>query len=156
MPLMLKIRGLTRPGLAPLDLELGPGEAMALLGPSGSGKTLLLRAIADLNDLLPDDTAWREVLPFLERTLSRGLLPGELLASRELSLELSAGSEPTMLPPGARELLSHLAGHILDEKYRSSLRLRHLRGRVTQAKERGTLVRYGKRKLLDLWRRLVS
>ena len=48
MPLMLKIRGLTRPGLAPVDLELSSGEALALLGPSGSGNTLLLRAIADL------------------------------------------------------------------------------------------------------------
>ena len=46
---MLTIRGLTRPGLSPLDLELTSGEAMALLGPSGSGKTLLLRAIADLD-----------------------------------------------------------------------------------------------------------
>ena len=46
---MLKIRALTRPGLAPLDLDLPPGEAMAVLGPSGSGKTLLLRAIADLD-----------------------------------------------------------------------------------------------------------
>lgn len=49
MPPMLKIRGLTRPGLAPLDLDLTSGQAMALLGPSGSGKTLLLRAIADLD-----------------------------------------------------------------------------------------------------------
>lgn len=46
---MLKIRGLTRPGLEPVDLDLARGEAVAVLGPSGSGKTLLLRAIADLD-----------------------------------------------------------------------------------------------------------
>lgn len=46
---MLTVRGLTRPGLGPLDLELGPGEVLALFGPSGSGKTMLLRALADLD-----------------------------------------------------------------------------------------------------------
>lgn len=46
---MLRIHNLTRPGLAPLDLELASGTSLALLGPSGSGKTLLLRAIADLD-----------------------------------------------------------------------------------------------------------
>ena len=46
---MLEVRGLNRPGLASVDLDLDAGEALALLGPSGSGKTLLLRAIADLD-----------------------------------------------------------------------------------------------------------
>ncbi len=46
---MLEVRALSRPGLAPVDLDLAQGEALALLGPSGSGKTLLLRAIADLD-----------------------------------------------------------------------------------------------------------
>jgi len=46
---MLRIRGLTRPGLAPADLDLADAEAVALLGASGAGKTLLLRAIADLD-----------------------------------------------------------------------------------------------------------
>ncbi len=45
---MLSIRGLARPGLAPVDLDLAAGECVAVLGPSGAGKTLLLRAIADL------------------------------------------------------------------------------------------------------------
>ena len=46
---MLKIRGLTRPGLEPFDFDLEDGEAVALTGPSGAGKTILLRAIADLD-----------------------------------------------------------------------------------------------------------
>ena len=46
---MLTIRGLTRPGLEPFDLELAAGEAVAVLGASGSGKSIMLRAIADLD-----------------------------------------------------------------------------------------------------------
>lgn len=46
---MLTVRNLSRDGLAPVDLDLADGEAVAVLGPSGSGKTLLLRAIADLD-----------------------------------------------------------------------------------------------------------
>lgn len=46
---MLKIEGLTRPGLKPVTLELPEGSCTTIEGPSGSGKTLLLRAIADLD-----------------------------------------------------------------------------------------------------------
>jgi len=47
---MLTARGIRRSGLvAPVDLAVDAGEAVAVLGPSGSGKSLLLRAIADLD-----------------------------------------------------------------------------------------------------------
>ncbi|RMD61177.1 MAG: ATP-binding cassette domain-containing protein, partial [Alphaproteobacteria bacterium] len=46
---MLAIRNLSRPGLAPVDLDVDDGEAVAVLGPSGAGKSLFLRAIADLD-----------------------------------------------------------------------------------------------------------
>ena len=46
---MLKIRGLGRPGLDPVDLDVAPGECVAISGPSGAGKSILLRAIADLD-----------------------------------------------------------------------------------------------------------
>jgi len=46
---LLSVRGLSRPGLAPVSFVLETGECLALRGPSGSGKSLLLRAIADLD-----------------------------------------------------------------------------------------------------------
>jgi ABC-type iron transport system FetAB ATPase subunit len=46
---MLRIRQLSRPGLAPFDFDLADGECVALSGPSGAGKTILLRAVADLD-----------------------------------------------------------------------------------------------------------
>lgn len=46
---MLSIRQLSRPGLAPFDLDLAEGECVSLSGRSGAGKTILLRAVADLD-----------------------------------------------------------------------------------------------------------
>ena len=46
---MLRVEGLSRPGLGPVDLELASGRCLAVTGPSGSGKTLFLRALADLD-----------------------------------------------------------------------------------------------------------
>jgi phosphate-transporting ATPase len=49
VPSVLTIRGLTRPGLAPIDLDVAAGEGIVVRGPSGAGKSLFLRAIADLD-----------------------------------------------------------------------------------------------------------
>lgn len=46
---MLSVRNLKRLSIGPVDLDLSPGEVVALVGPSGTGKSLLLRAIADLD-----------------------------------------------------------------------------------------------------------
>jgi ABC-type iron transport system FetAB ATPase subunit len=45
----LSLKGFSTALLDAFDLELQPGECVALSGPSGSGKSRLLRAIADLD-----------------------------------------------------------------------------------------------------------
>ncbi|SIS70113.1 ABC transporter ATP-binding protein [Phaeovulum vinaykumarii] len=44
----LQLEAVSNAVLAPLDLSLAPGEALAILGPSGAGKSTLLKIIAGL------------------------------------------------------------------------------------------------------------
>jgi len=46
---MLRVAGLHRLDLGPIDLTVPLGRCAVLMGPSGAGKSLLLRAIADLD-----------------------------------------------------------------------------------------------------------
>lgn len=115
----------------------------------------LLRMIADLIDLLPGASAWTAALPELEDRLRTTVDPREIAAVRDLTLGLTSGSSPEELAAGARQLLAHLLAHALDYDYRTSLRGRHLRHRLRQARRRGTLLRYVSRKLADLWRHVA-
>ena len=77
---MLTVRGLARPGLGPIDLDLDAGGCVAVTGPSGAGKTMLLRAIADLDPAdgqVSLNTEDRESMPAPEWRRRVTYVPGE-------------------------------------------------------------------------------
>lgn len=77
-------RGESSWGLRGLDLEIGPGESVALLGPSGSGKTSVLRVLAG-------------VLPVDEGTLTVRGAVGPLLSIQAGVLGRLTGTENALL-----------------------------------------------------------
>lgn len=93
----LKIRGLRksykrRPVIRDVSLELGRGEAVALLGPNGSGKTTCFYAIAGLvtpeGGVVQIDGRDATLLPMYRRAkLGIGYLPQEMSIFRGLSVE---------------------------------------------------------------------
>lgn len=79
-PFALRARGVTILGGSPLELQVAPGECLALSGPSGTGKSLLLRALADLDphpgEVWLEDREQQQVPPPEWRRLV-GYLPAE-------------------------------------------------------------------------------
>ena len=73
-------------GLRDLDLDLDPGNGVALVGPTGSGKTTLLRLLAGV--LVPD-VGTLEVRGNIGSLLSTGAGVGALLTGRENALLLA-------------------------------------------------------------------
>ena len=100
-PVALRLEGVshrfeTGRGLGPLDLDLAPGDSLAVVGSIGSGKTLLLQVLAGLREpqagrLLVDDE------PLSDKTLRRhwaglGWVPQEaFLFSDTLRVNLAMG-----------------------------------------------------------------
>jgi ABC-type polysaccharide/polyol phosphate transport system ATPase subunit len=97
----LRRRGGEHWGLRGVDLDVAPGEALALIGPSGSGKTTLLRLLAGVlapdegtvevegrtASLLSTDAGLMPVLTGRENALLLGVLAGLSRKSSRARLE---------------------------------------------------------------------
>ncbi len=101
-----------RAALAGVDLEIRPGESLALVGPSGSGKTTLLRL---LNAAVLPGTGRVEVDG---RSLD-GLAPAEL---RALRAHIGFVHQDLCLVPNVRVLANVLAGKLGQQGLLASLR----------------------------------
>ncbi|AYD90721.1 ABC transporter ATP-binding protein [Actinomyces sp. 2119] len=87
-----------------LDLDVAPGEVVALLGPSGCGKSSLLRAVAGLEDLAAGEVRWdgEDVvgLPVHRRGFGLMFQDGQLFEHRDVAGNVAYGLR--RLPRGQR------------------------------------------------------
>ncbi|MCU1433251.1 MAG: transporter ATP-binding protein [Actinotalea sp.] len=78
-----------------VDLDVAPGEVVALLGPSGSGKSSLLRAVAGLEPLSSGSIRWQEEdltgVPVHRRGFGLMFQDGQLFPHRDVAGNVAFG-----------------------------------------------------------------
>ena len=122
-----------REALAGVDLEIRPGEALALVGPSGSGKTTLLRLL----NAAVEPAAGRVRVD--GRALDE-LSPAEL---RALRAHIGFVHQDLCLVPNVRVLSNVLAGRLGQQSLLASLRSQLLPPRAEVARAAEVLERVG-------------
>ena len=89
-----------------VDLDVAPGEVVALLGASGSGKSSLLRAVAGLEDVAGGTITWdgQDVVTVPVHRRGFGLMfqDGQLFAHRSVAGNVAYGLGPAGVPRAER------------------------------------------------------
>jgi ATP-binding cassette subfamily B protein len=156
VPVALRLEGVlhrfeTGRGLGPLDLDLAPGDSLAVVGGIGSGKTLLLQVLAGLREP-QEGTVLMDHEPLSEASIRRhwaglGWVPQDaFLFSDTLRVNLAMGR-----PEATEEEILEIARVVvLDELIR-----RLPEGLDTVVGERGVVLSGGERQRTALARALL-
>src|SRR5690606_27653927 len=98
--------GTTKAAVDGLDLDVAPGEVVALLGPSGSGKSSLLRAVAGLEPVARGAITWdgRDLagVPVHRRGFGLMFQDGQLFPHRTVAGNVAYGLEMARVPRAER------------------------------------------------------
>ncbi|KGM10603.1 ABC transporter ATP-binding protein [Cellulomonas bogoriensis] len=90
-----------------VDLDVAPGEVLALLGPSGSGKSSLLRAVAGLEPVAAGHLTWdgRDLagVPVHRRGFGLMFQDGQLFPHRDVARNVAFGLEMAGVPRRDRD-----------------------------------------------------
>ncbi|MBC7291719.1 MAG: ABC transporter ATP-binding protein [Actinotalea sp.] len=94
--------GTTKAAVDGLDLDVAPGEVLALLGPSGSGKSSLLRAVAGLEPVAAGSITWDGTdlagVPVHQRGIGLMFQDGQLFPHRDVAANVAFGLQMQRVP----------------------------------------------------------
>ena len=92
--------GAVATAVAGVNLDVGPGEVVALLGPSGSGKSSLLRAVAGLDPVAAGTISWDGAdlagTPVHRRGFGMMFQDGQLFPHRDVAGNVAYGIETVL------------------------------------------------------------